>query len=98
MQKNKYEMIAGWETMAYLDKESQEIAETLCEKQMLTSEAVFKFKKQLCKETYLFEGLTHTEELKFLKNGKVSCEIIWENEYIQAKLTFIECHTNSCKL
>ena len=86
MQKNKYEMIAGWETMAYLDKQSQEIAETLCEKQMLTSEASFKFKKQLCKETFFFENLNHKEELKL---------VLSQYEKIKNK-TLIEISNNPC--
>ncbi|MCR5506224.1 MAG: hypothetical protein K6F04_00045 [bacterium] len=98
MEKNKYQMIAGWETMAYLDKQSQEIAENTSGKKMLTSEAKFKFKKQLCREASFFENLNHTEEISFLPNGKVKCKVIWENDYILATLTFIEFHTNSCLL
>ena len=98
MQKNKYQMIAGWETMAYLDKQSQEIAEKVSNKKMLTSEANFKFKKQLCREASFFENLSHTERLFELSNGKTCCEIIWENEYIKAILTFVEFHTNACLL
>ena len=98
MERNKYQMIAGWETMAYLDKQSQEIAEEKSGKKMLTSEAKFKFKKQLCRETSFFENLTHKEEIKTLSNGKICCNVIWENEYIKAVLTFIEFHTNTCTL
>ena len=98
MEKNKYQMIAGWETMAYLDRQSQDIAENLSGKKMLTSEARFKFKKQLCKEASFFENLLHTEKINFLSNGKVSCEIVWENEYVRAVLTFVEFHTNVCTL
>ncbi|MBR1544437.1 MAG: hypothetical protein IJ638_00635 [Alphaproteobacteria bacterium] len=98
MEKNKYQMIAGWETMGYLDKQSQEIAESVSGKKMLTSEAKFKFKKQLCRESSFFENLTHTEQISFLPNGKVKCEVIWENEYIRASLIFIEFHTNTCLL
>lgn len=98
MERNKYQMIAGWETMGYLDKQSQEIAESLTGKKMLTSEAKFKFKKQLCREANFFENLTHTEEITFLSNGKVCCNVIWENDYIRAVLTFVEFHTNTCLL
>ena len=98
MERNKYQMIAGWETMAYLDKQSQEIAEKTSGKKMLTSEAKFKFKKQLCREASFFENLTHTEKITFLPNGKVCCDVIWKNDFIKATLTFIEFHTNTCTL
>ncbi len=98
MERNKYQMIAGWETMAYLDKQSQKIAEEVSGKKMLTSEAKFKFKKQLCREINFFENLNHSEKILFLSNGKVRCDVIWENDYIKAVLTFVEFHTNTCTL
>lgn len=98
MQKNKYEMIAGWETMGYLDKKSQEICENISKRKMLTSEAHFKFKKQLCNEELFFKNLSYSTKIETLPNGKVLCNITWENEYIQATFTFIEFKTNFCSL
>lgn len=95
--KNKYGMFAGWDMMKIADKKGQEISEKICKVKMLTSSASFKFKKQCCSLAE-FGELTLQGNIKKNRKGKLEAVVILENEFLFAKLKFIEFHHNHCSL
>lgn len=95
--KNKYGMFAGWDMMKIADKKGQEIAEKICKVKMLTSSASFKFKKQCCSLAE-FGELTLQGNIKKNRKGKLEAVVILENEFLFAKLKFVEFRHNHCSL